>query len=72
MSISIFPNPTSSVLNIQYDKEIKLTLFNMLGQEIMQTNEKEIDMSGIEQGTYILVIQNLETNNFTNFKIIKE
>ena len=44
----------------------------MLGQEIMQTNEKEIDMSGIEQGTYILVIQNLETNNFTNFKIIKE
>ena len=72
MSISIFPNPTSSVLNIQYDKEIKLTLFNMLGQEIMQTNKKEIDMSGIEQGTYILVIQNLETNNFTNFKIIKE
>jgi hypothetical protein len=44
----------------------------MLGQQILETNDKQIDISGFERGTYILIVQNLESNNSTNFKIIKE
>ncbi len=72
MLISVFPNPTSSILNINFDGELKMTVFNMLGQQILETNNKQIDVSGFDQGTYILIVQNLESNNSTNFKIIKE
>ncbi len=72
MSISVFPNPTSSILNINFDGELKLSIFNMLGQQLLETNDKQIDISGFEHGTYILIVQNLESNNITNFKIIKE
>ena len=44
----------------------------MLGQQILETNDKQIDFSGFEKGTYILVVQNLESGSTTNFKIIKE
>ena len=72
MSISIFPNPTSSILNVNFDGELYLSIHNMLGQQILETNDKQIDFSGFEKGTYILVVQNLESGNTTNFKIIKE
>ena len=72
MSISIFPNPTSSILNVSHDGDFNISVYNMLGQEILETNEKQIDISGFQKGTYILLVQNLESGNTTNFKIIKE
>tara|TARA_B100000925_G_scaffold115884_1_gene85908 strand:- start:8 stop:703 length:696 start_codon:yes stop_codon:yes gene_type:complete len=72
MLISVFPNPTSSILNINFDGDLKMTVFNMLGQQILETNNKQIDISGFDKGTYVLIVQNLESNNSTNFKIIKE
>ena len=72
MLISVFPNPTSSILNINFDGDLKMAVFNMLGQQILETNNKQIDISGFDKGTYILIVQNLESNNSTNFKIIKE
>ena len=72
MSISIFPNPTSSILNVSHDGDLNISVYNMLGQEILETNEKQIDISGFQKGTYILLVQNLDSGNTTNFKIIKE
>jgi hypothetical protein len=72
MTISIFPNPTSNTINVVFDKELELSLFNMLGQQVIKTSNKNIDISSFEKGTYILVVENIETGNFTNFKIIKE
>jgi hypothetical protein len=72
MTISIFPNPTSNTINVVFDKELELSLFNMLGQQVIKTSNKNIDISNFENGTYILVVENIETGNFTNFKIIKD
>ena len=60
------------ILNVNFDGELYLSIHNMLGQQILETNDKQIDFSGFEKGTYILVVQNLESGNTTNFKIIKE
>ena len=72
MSISIFPNPTSSILNINYDGELNISMYNILGKLILETNDKQINLSKYRSGTYILHVQNLESGNSTNFKIIKE
>ena len=72
ISISIFPNPTSSILNVNFDGELNLSMYNMLGQLILETNSKQINLSKFQAGTYILHLQNIESGNVTNFKIIKE
>ena len=72
MSISIFPNPTSSILNINYDGELNISMYNVLGKLILETNDKQINLSKYRSGTYILHVQNLKSGNSTNFKIIKE
>ena len=72
MSISIYPNPTAAILNVKFDKDLELTIYNMLGQQVLQSNSKTLDISGLNDGTYILVTKNLEDNTTTNFKIIKE
>ena len=35
MLISIFPNPTSSILNVNFDGELNISIHNMLGQQIL-------------------------------------
>ena len=72
MSISIYPNPTAAILNVKFDKDLELTIYNLLGQQVLQSNSKTLDLSGLNDGTYILVTKNLENNTTTNFKIIKE
>ncbi len=72
LEMRIYPNPTSSMINVQFDRDIELTLYNMLGQEIMRTNEKQVDISALQNGNYILLVRDLESNYVRNFNIIKK
>jgi hypothetical protein len=44
----------------------------MLGQEIIKTNTKRVDISALQQGNYIVIVRDLESNNIKNFNIIKK
>ena len=72
MVISVFPNPTSNIINVSYDKEVELALFNMLGQELIKTNDKNIDISNFEKGNYILIVKTIDSGNFINFNVVKK
>jgi hypothetical protein len=47
MGIRIYPNPSSSVINIDYHEDLQLTLFNVLGQQVMSSNSKSINISNL-------------------------
>ena len=71
-SVSIYPNPTASKWTIESSKIIKtLTLFNLLGQKVLEqtANEMEvnIDASDLKTGVYLLKI-----NNTTIKRVIKK
>jgi hypothetical protein len=68
--IKVYPNPSSSTVNIDYPEELNITLYNVLGQQILKTNSKTINISNLEKGTYILITKD-ENNSITNFKLIK-
>ena len=70
MGIRIYPNPSSSVINIDYHEDLQLTLFNVLRQQVMSSNSKSINISNLDQGTYILRAKD-SNNTINNFKIIK-
>ena len=69
--IKIYPNPSSSTVNIDYAEDLEITLFNILGQQILKTNSKTINISNLEKGTYFLITED-ENNSITNFKLIKK
>ena len=70
MGIRIYPNPFSSVITVDYSEDLQLTLFNVLGQQVLSSSSKTINISNLDQGTYILSAKD-SNNNINNFKIIK-
>ena len=67
--INIYPNPVKSILNISFgchSNNTKLTILNILGQEMFSKNFKNggakqiFDISILPGGTYIIRIQNNE------------
>lgn len=63
--IKIYPNPTSAILNIESNKILNATLFDMQGKEIFKTSNNlnvgqlQIFTDGFSNGTYIIQIKTL-------------
>ena len=61
-TFSVYPNPTSNILNIESTQEIdNVTVFNLLGQNVASFSKNEItnssiDMSELSKGLYLVKI----------------
>jgi len=74
-SVSIYPNPASTVLNIEAASAIQsLSVVNVLGQEVISRNVSEnmisLDVSNLQAGIYI--IKTSVDGNISSTKFIKE
>lgn len=72
-SVKVFPNPTSGLLNIQTsEEEVVISIYDMLGKRVVYTNDKEIDISNIAAGLYMLNIAGKDGKEIYIGKIVKE
>src|SRR5574343_111628 len=60
-NLSLYPNPTSGIVNISYDKEISnVSVYNLLGQNVLNQEGKgleiQLDLSTLASATYFLKI----------------
>lgn len=60
--LSLYPNPTSGIITIESFESIKqVVILNTLGQKMIKQVQMggngEIDVSGLQKGTYILAVQ---------------
>ena len=58
-NFKLFPNPTSTITNIQLPNGATIknvNIYNIMGQLVMQTKLSQIDISKLEAGTYIVKI----------------
>ncbi len=78
-NVSVFPNPVSSILNIESDSntyDIDLKIVNMLGAEQSIFSSKvdsrliQVDVSTLSQGLYILTIK--DANRVVQKKFLKK
>ena len=69
--ISVYPNPTANRIYIQGENVLQAELFDLRGRKIKATNQKQIDLSDITSGSFILKVTT-ENNNTKSFKIIKK
>ena len=75
IKISVFPNPTSSIVNISMEKlsdELRVVVFDVAGKEIYDQsfieNDFSIDFSSYSEGIYILGFYNF-CGLFRSFKL---
>ena len=57
--INVFPNPSTSFVNIELkenNKLLKVQVYQINGQLVLQENKFKIDISSLEQGIYFLKI----------------
>ena len=73
---TIFPNPTSEVLNIRTStfENVTYTLYDVQGklvmQDILSAEQTPIQVSQLTLGSYYLTLTN-ETQNLKTFKLVK-
>ena len=71
VQISIFPNPTNGIINIEIQEQIeKITVFDILGKVILETINTEINLTEQKTGTYFLKIET--ENGILTEKIVVE
>lgn len=71
LKVSLYPNPVLDILNIETEKEIKsLEIYNIQGQKVKISNQKQINVSDLVTGMYLVKIKNVE-NSISTKKFIK-
>ena len=68
--ISVYPNPTANRIYIQGENVLQAELFDLRGRKVKATNQKQIDLSDITSGSFILKVTT-DNNNTKSFKILK-
>lgn len=70
--LEIYPNPVTDVLSIKTQERVKVYLTDIFGRRVIQEhfgNDIELDMSGLVDGMYLLLMQ--YGNDISVTKIIK-
>ncbi|WP_286914355.1 GEVED domain-containing protein [Flavobacterium sp. UBA4197] len=68
----VYPNPTTSVVNIQSDAAVKsVKVYNHSGQLVKEDKNNTLDLSAVSEGMYILQIT-FENGKSATRKIIKK
>jgi hypothetical protein len=81
-TVSIYPNPTNNILNIEFsneqllNKNLSIEIYNTLGQKVVhenvRTNFLQMNTSNLKDGLYVLKIIDSNSTTLAVKKIIKE
>ena len=78
--VSVFPNPATDVLNIEWSEisdPLTLTLYDATGKLLLrqkaldQTMTKTLDLTAYSAGSYLLHLSNPDGKTIKTFKILK-
>ena len=69
-TITTYPNPMQNILHLEIEKEFTGTIYDITGKSLLNVNSKDIDVSSLSAGIYLLDIIS-EGKRYTK-KLIKE
>ena len=69
--IRLFPNPTTSEVALNSDKQYDIEVYDILGNKVMELTGNTIDMEHLSSATYIVNALDIETNERLSYKLIK-
>ena len=72
LTVKVYPNPTTDILNISSERKItKTEVFSLLGKRILsdKSGQANIDIANLDPGTYIIQVHTL--SGVTSSKFVK-
>jgi hypothetical protein len=72
LDIKLYPNPVQSELQIQYKGDLTTSVYNISGAKLIETKSKNIDMSKLATGNYIIKTLDSDSKKSNSYKIIKK
>ncbi len=72
LEVTLYPNPANDVLNIEMVNKVKsIEIYNIQGQKVKAANQKQINVSDLEAGMYMIKIQDTD-NAVSTKKFVKQ
>lgn len=71
LNISIYPNPTSSLLALNSDKEYQIKVYDLLGNKVLETQGNSVNMEQLSTATYIVKATDKSNNEELTYKVVK-
>ena len=72
LKVSLFPNPASNSITIAMETELKsVEIYSILGQKVLSGSKKEINISTLLSGMYMVRVQDVD-GGFATKKVVKE
>ncbi len=72
LEVALYPNPARDILNIKTELDLKsIEIYNIQGQKVLESNQKQINVSNLASGIYMVKLQDVENNTATKKIIIK-
>ena len=72
LEISIFPNPVTSIVALNSDKQYDIEVYDIAGNKVMALSGNTINMAHLSTATYIVNAIDKETNEKLSYKVIKK
>ena len=68
----LFPNPTNSEVALNSEKLYEISVFDILGNKVMELTGNSINMEHLSNATYIVNALDIETKENLTYKVIKK
>ena len=69
--IILYPNPTTSIVTLQGDKQFDIEVYTLQGKKVMTLTGNSIDMSHLSSATYIVKALDKVENEEVSYKVVK-
>ena len=70
-AITIYPNPTTSIVTLQGGKQYDIEVYTLQGKKVMALTGNTIDMSHLSSATYIVKAFDKVENEEVSYKVVK-
>jgi hypothetical protein len=72
LKFNLYPNPASDILNIETENELKsVEIYSIQGQKVLSAGSKEINISNLTSGLYLVQVTDIDDIIATQKLIIK-
>ncbi|MFL2586797.1 MAG: FISUMP domain-containing protein [Flavobacteriaceae bacterium] len=70
-AVIIYPNPTTSILTIEGNKDYYVEVYDLLGNKVLETQGNSINMEHLSTATYIVKATDKSNNEPLTYKVVK-
>ena len=70
-ALTIYPNPTTSILTIEGNKEYQIKVYDLLGNKVLETQGNSVNMQHLSTATYIVKATDKSNNEELTYKVVK-